>query len=107
MTIKNAQLKLNSLLLHHNSLSLSLYSMIEISSCHMELATNTRAMTQLSNIIQCPSIEGEAVVNVAIVCLILSYTMETHSYLVEAGLVKSFLAPLSTLLFNENKILYR
>ena len=72
------------------------YSMTEILSCHMELATNTSAMRQFSNMMLCPSIDEETVRNVVIVCLTLAYTAETHSYLVEAGLVESFLAKPNT-----------
>ena len=73
----------------------------------MELVTDTSAMRQISNMTQCPSIDGDTMVNIVIVCLILAYTAETHSYLVESGLVESFLATPSTQVFNENKILYR
>ena len=54
----------------------------------MELVTDTSAMRQISNMTQCPSIDGDTMVNIVIVCLILAYTAETHSYLVESGLVE-------------------
>ena len=75
----------------------------------MELATDTSAMRQLSNVMQCLSFDEETVANVVIVSLTLAYTAETHSYLVEAGLVESFLAkPITmTWLSDENEILYR
>ena len=75
----------------------------------MELATDTSTMRQLSNMMQCPSISGETVKNVVTVLLNLAYTTETHSYLVEAGLVDSFLVNPSTQVFDEDEeeFLYR
>ena len=75
----------------------------------MELATDTSAMRQLSNMMQCPSIDGETVRNIVIVCLTLAYTAETHSYLVEAGLVESFLAKPNTawLVDKGDEVLYQ
>ena len=49
------------------------------------------AMTQLSQVIQCPSFDAESVRNGAILCLTLAYSEGTHGYLVEAGLVESVL----------------
>ena len=66
--------------------------MLEIPSSHMELATDTSAMRQLSNAMQCPSIDRETMVCIVNLWKTLAYTAETHSYLVEAGLVESFLA---------------
>ena len=75
----------------------------------MELVTNTSAMRQISNMMQCPSIDGETVRNVVMVYLTLTYTAETHSYLVEADLVESFLAkPNSAWLVDEgDEVLYQ
>ena len=82
--------------------------MTEISpSCHMDLATDASAMVQLSNMLQCPSIDGDSVLVIVINCLSIAYTAETHSYLVEAGLIERFLAPPATFLLNKNAILYR
>ena len=66
--------------------------MLEVPSSHMELVTNAEAMRQLTNAMQCPSIEGETMLDIVTQWLTLSYTKETHSYLVEAGLVENFLA---------------
>ena len=85
-----------------------MYSMTEISpSCHMDLATDASAMVQLSNMMQCPSIDGDSVVIIVILCLSIAYSVETHSYLVEAGLIERFLAPPPTSVLNENAILYQ
>ena len=85
-----------------------MYSMAEIStSCHMELATDATAMTQLSNMMLCPSIDGHSVVGILALCLTIAYTAETHSYLVEAGLIERFLAPPGTNVLSEIEILYR
>ena len=74
------------------STSLSLFSLCEISACHMEVASNMAAMTQLSQVIRCPSFDAESVRNGAILCLTLAYSEGTHGFLVEAGLVESLLA---------------
>ena len=66
--------------------------MLEVPSSHMELVTNAEAMGQLTNAMQCPSIEGETRLDIVTQWMTLSYTKETHIYLVEAGLVESFLA---------------
>ena len=82
--------------------------MTELStSCHMDLATDKNVMTQLSNMLQCPSIDGHSVVIIAILCLSIAYTAETHSYLVEAGLIERFLAPPATSVLDQYAILYR
>ena len=82
--------------------------MTEISSsCHMEIATNASAMAQLSNMMQCPSVDGDSVTNIVIICLTIAYSAETHSYLVEAGLIERLLAPPGTNVLDGNVILYR
>ena len=82
--------------------------MTELStSCHMDLATNENVMTQLSNMMLCPSIDGHSVVTILVVCLNIAYSVETHSYLVEAGLIERFLAPPPTSVLDQYAILYR
>ena len=84
--------------------------MCEISSCHIELVTDTSAITQLSNMIHCPSIDEETVLDIVSTWLTLAHTTETHSYLIEAGLVDSFLAKPNigeTETGNELKLLYQ
>ena len=66
--------------------------MLEVPASHMRLVTDSDAMRQLTNALQCPSISGETMLDIVTLWLALTYTTETHSYLVEAGLVESFLA---------------
>ena len=76
----------------------------------MELATDTNVLTQLSNVVHCPSIDEETVLDIVSIWLTLAHTTETHSYLVEAGLVDSFLARPNigeTENSNELKVLYQ
>lgn len=76
----------------------------------MELATDTNAMRQLSNVMHCPSIDGEIMVGIVNMWKTLAYTEETHSYLVEADLVESFLAKPNMEEFensNDIKLLYQ
>ena len=76
----------------------------------MELATDTSAMRQLSNAMQCPTIDEETMLDIVTLWQTLTYTAETHSYLVEAGLIKNFLAKPNieeSKASNDLKILYQ
>ena len=81
--------------------------MLDIPFSHMELVTDTSAMRQLSNMMHCPSMNEEKMVDIVNLWKNLAYTAETHSYLVEAGLVESFLAKPSIEEFENLMLLYQ
>ena len=57
----------------------------------MEIATNMEVMKQLSRVVSCPSFDIEVIISVTLVGLTLAYTPETHSSLIDSGLVDSLL----------------
>ena len=68
-----------------------LYSLCEIPACRIEVGTNAAAMKQLSQVLRCPSVYAESVKNGAVLCVVLAYSLETHSYLAEAGLIENLI----------------
>lgn len=69
-----------------------MYSLSELSECHLEIASNQECLEQLSCISLCPSVRIMSVQLVATLFLCIAYTPDTHPFLAQPFMIKRLLS---------------